>query len=367
MSIPYPNVSGNIDGYVNHSNGKFHTNESVDDNMSRAFDFAGWNVWIDHNNYGLTGSSFANDGEGLLVQPHNGVEVFSFAYTNNFKHGGAGDAGYIAPYDADVIGMLQFKNINESGGKVGVVKQTPTNATEGHYIADVSVVENYDDVAMTTPADINGDEPSEQSNNLQDFQHFCFGQDPEAPKVMATYNKNKGVVRIEWVDSTNLEIGYRIDRAKNCSANEWQTIAYRPRQETDSMWTYPVKNRGDYGPNPHGCGGYALDFNEPAWHDYLIGGDSTYCYRVIALNCAEDTSINAKSTVDGLPARISQVVIVGKLNVYPNPAQNRVNFDYDAQDNGTAQIRIFDMSGKLIDFKEYPRSTGYPVTGYQRL
>jgi hypothetical protein len=76
----------------------YNVSNQIDDNMSRAMDFGGWNLWMHNNYYNNTGSDPGNDGEGLLIQRHGVVENFSYALTYN-RQGPNGESGYIAPYD----------------------------------------------------------------------------------------------------------------------------------------------------------------------------------------------------------------------------------------------------------------------------
>ena len=84
-----------MDGYL--------VSNATDDNLSRAFDLAGRNVWIDHNSYNNTGSTPGNDGEGILCQLHGGTHVYSWAITHN---DGSGQPGYIGAWDVDCLGLL---------------------------------------------------------------------------------------------------------------------------------------------------------------------------------------------------------------------------------------------------------------------
>lgn len=336
-TIPYPNLSGQtIDGYVNHSNAKFHTTESADDNMSRAFDFGGWNLWLDNNRWGATGSSFANDGESMLVQRHNGVEVFSFAYTHNMKQPGVrGDRGYIAPYDVHVVGMLQFGNIQPGG--TGVAKE------EDNFIQDISVLENYTDTSKNALSGGNA-----TGLNVCDFLDICYPISPKAPSMRLSYNKVDGYVDINYVDSAQHEIGFRIDR-KAATETEWTTIAYRPRKECTAPFNYPGP-KPNYPRNTGHCFNKTADFNPSMWRDYTTTVASSYQYRVIALNCAEDTSNSVnESIVTGIS---SEALSPLSLRLFPNPADEHVEIQLSQGTNEVVTIRVIDLNGRLLKLTE---------------
>lgn len=345
---PYPNIqTGAFEGFINYSNGRFWTQESVDDHMSRAFDNAGANLWIDQNNYSSTGSNTANDGEGILWQPHNGVDVFSVAVTRNYKDNRPGDSGYIAPYDCDIVGLLQFENINLRRGSVGLV------AAGTHYHADLSFINNWNDVARTDLAIPRGVGPGQtESPNTQDFIIACPTGDPFAPDVTVTWDETKKAIAIEWEDRTSNEIGYRIDRKRATDA-DWTTIAYRPRKETTTEWYWAPSTRGDYGPKPHGCGDITADFNPTKWMDYLTGGETTYQYRVVAINCAEDAQFADEETVTFPLVGLATEVTLPNLGLYPNPAKDHIKVVYEGTGSGMANIVIRDMSGRQIDSFSY--------------
>ena len=69
-----------LDGHLESSPGG---NGAISDNLSRAFDIGGRNVWIYCNTYNNTSSSTGNDGEGIHCQSHGGTQVYSRAITYN--------------------------------------------------------------------------------------------------------------------------------------------------------------------------------------------------------------------------------------------------------------------------------------------
>jgi hypothetical protein len=342
-TVPYPELNGEtIDGYVNHSNAKFHNSESADDNMSRAYDFGGWGLWLDNNRWGATGSSYANDGEGMLVQRHNGIEVFSFAYTNNIKQPDVrGDAGYIAPYDVHVIGMLQMHNIQPGG--TGVAK------VENNFLQDISVLKNYKTLSKDEQPGVGGG----QGLNTCYLLSTCPSSQPDAPVIDLEHNKIEGYVDIKYQDISSSEIGFRIDR-KSPGESSWTTIAYRPRQECQAEFTYPKPN-SNYPKNTDHCFNKNADFNPPMWRDYTITVSDNYSYRVIALNCDEDTAYSSKEDViiAGVSSEIKRVI---DAQIFPNPSSDRIQIELTEASNQPVETQIFDMKGRLVQSKNFANS-----------
>lgn len=223
----------------------YNVSNQIDDNMSRAWDFGGWNLWLDKNWYNNTGSNPGNDGEGLLIQRHGGVEAFSFAYTRN-RQGPGGEPGYIAPYDVHCIGL--FQAWNKQRGSVGVV------AARNNRLEDISVVENIN--LQGTPVVASG----VGSANQGDFLDACPTTVTGAPSgVTATPDNTYKAMIVSWNDNSSNEVAFRVDR--RLSPNDpWVTIAYRPRNETGGLFTY---DGNDNGTIPPGCAGQPqTDFNE---------------------------------------------------------------------------------------------------------
>ena len=228
----------------------------TDDNMSRAFDLNGKSMWVDNNYYNNVGSNPGNDGEGILAQQHNDVDVFSWAFTNNVK-GPNGDNSYMGAWSCNLFGFLIFKN-TVPGGTVGQLSHSPQ-------LFSVSVVEN---AAKT------------QMDGVQhDVTLACPSEGLSAPtNVVAAFNATKKCVVLTWGDNTANEIGYRIDRRATSSSN-WKTIFYHPKvSNTDpiNISNYSYTNE--------------TDVNRPEFYDYLTANSDEVEYRVAAINCNDDNS-----------------------------------------------------------------------------
>lgn len=335
---------------------------NAEDYMNRAFDYGGWNVWFHNNRYEGTGS-IGNDGEGILCQRHGGVEAFSIAMTDN-EQGPTGQAGYLAPYDVTVTGLLH--GWNNQRGNVGVMK------TESNYICDVSVVRNVNNFG--NPSNIVG----HTGTRVKDFlQQQCPGSgQPSAPDIQLT--KIGDAIEIAW-SNTNDEVGYAIQR-RRLGQDNWQTIAFRPRQHTGGMVTFAMGTTGNnigtnanYGPQPTAqCwDGLERNMNEPKWMDYTtLSG--TFEYRVLALVCEKDASDGAISHADtitiitGVKALASRAQAYVNVNMYPNPTHKQ-NITIDAGNHYINQVNIYDAAGKLLIKHQYRKANSRVVVPAAKL
>jgi hypothetical protein len=71
------------------------------DNLSRAFDLAGRNLWVDGNRFDNTGSAPGSDGEGIVCRPADGTPIYSWALTHNTHTRGIGSPGLLGTVDGD--------------------------------------------------------------------------------------------------------------------------------------------------------------------------------------------------------------------------------------------------------------------------
>jgi len=218
LSNPYPYLATDNNKQTHYAldGWDYSTSETASDLMARFIDYGGHNVWFDDNAWCGTGSR-GNDGEGILAQRHNGIEVYSVAITNNKQADyNNGESGYIGPYDTWVIGL--FQGWNTIMGKVGanVCDQKP------NYAEDISHVENYD--LNGTPSLYYCGPSWVNTNSMeapQDWMNTCPTFDPTAPVInKILYNATTGAVEIAWTDVDN-ETAYRVDRRKvgetNCT------------------------------------------------------------------------------------------------------------------------------------------------------
>ena len=81
-----------------------------------------------------------------MSQRHNGLEVYSWSWTNN-EQGSTGETGWIGGYDQDGIGM--FFAYNKQRGKFGMLEAAGTD----NFIKDYSALSNEDNSG--TPKELN--------------------------------------------------------------------------------------------------------------------------------------------------------------------------------------------------------------------
>jgi hypothetical protein len=98
----------------------------ISDNLARAFDLAGENLWIDSNRYNNTGSSPGNDGEGIVCQAHGGTHINSWAVTHNVGSGRGNGRGYILAWAIKVQGLLIA--FNEISAQLGALNSDEQDA-----------------------------------------------------------------------------------------------------------------------------------------------------------------------------------------------------------------------------------------------
>jgi hypothetical protein len=328
--------------------------------MSRFMDLAGWNIWIDSNYYTGQGGHPTNCGEGILWQRWNSVECFSAAVTHNIQ-GPTGEKGYIAPYDNYVIGLLigwnRMRDWSES--HVGVRKIAYDSSV--NITTDVSVIGNLNDDG--SDAEIVGNTVPE----VLDFMDACPGgglTPPTNVKVVTDNNKNI----ITWVDATDNEAGFRIDRRIH-GTNTWTTIAYRPRNETDTVFNYSVPNGYGGGPTNQ-CTNQLHDYNEQKWVDYNVKDGVIYDYKAVSINCNDDDEGASSPVVTALVKIISGIRNHDML-IYPNPAKDLVEIQLTLKHDDLITVSVYDINGKpmdkVIQNKSLPKgehSFNYSVSNY---
>ena len=348
LSNPYPYLATDNNKQTHYAldGWDYSTSETASDLMARFIDYGGHNVWFDDNAWCGTGSR-GNDGEGILAQRHNGIEVYSVAITNNKQADyNNGESGYIGPYDTWVIGL--FQGWNTIMGKVGanVCDQKP------NYAEDISHVENYD--LNGTPSLYYCGPSWVNTNSMeapQDWMNTCPTFDPTAPVInKILYNATTGAVEIAWTDVDN-ETAYRVDRRKVGETN-WYTVAYRPRNETktslEATLSKPLSGAPNYGGGTLDSRSFPIviqDMNKQEWHDYTAV-DGPYEYRVAALKCVKDESTFAS---DPLSTYIySPAVIVAPVHIYPNPVKGNAVVKFNIANDAKASLNLYDVNGKLV-------------------
>jgi hypothetical protein len=99
--------------------------------------------------------------------------------------------------------------------------------------------------------------------------------------------------------------------------------------------------------------------NEPLSHGFvryriqpktnLSAGDSITNFAAIYFDFNEPVITNTAKTSIILPTGIASASpTLGKLHVFPNPAENTINISGIQLENGKAQLRLTDIYGKLI-------------------
>ncbi|MGC9453904.1 MAG: hypothetical protein ACP5HU_03485 [Phycisphaerae bacterium] len=242
-----------LDGFVESSPGG---GGMISDNYSRAFDMAGRDLWMDRNYYDNLGSHPGNDGEGILCQNHNGTHIRSWTITRSEHRRGEGKSSYIGGWAVGVQGMLLAWN--RTPGTVGMPARPMAPA-------DIAIVANEAGGLAAPQGAITQDPPGEL----------------RPPRDVTAGILDADAVRIRWTDSTDAEIGYRIDR--RIGDGPWTTIAYRPPQVQ----------------------GHEL--NQPEWRDYLAPAGRELRYRVAAIKSDDgDQAVSSPTEPLTLPARQQQ-------------------------------------------------------------
>ncbi|OIP81268.1 MAG: hypothetical protein AUK44_10445 [Porphyromonadaceae bacterium CG2_30_38_12] len=322
--------------------------ESSSDLLARFIDYGGHNVWFDDNRWCGTGSK-GNDGEGILAQRNNGIEVYSVAITNNKQANlNYGEAGYIGPYDVYVVGL--FQGWNNIMGSVGA--KICTASGKPNYGQDIANIENYG-LDGSTPSPIECGMASVNTASLsepQDWQSGCPTNDPTIPSISKLiYNASTSAVEIEWTDVAN-ESAYRVDRRK-VGTQDWYTIAFRPRTETfkdnSVTLTKPIANTG----NGMDASSYPLQVNTinlRNWNDYTAVNDN-YEYRVAAIKCTNDDATFATAAQAVSTSIIySPTALIVPISVYPNPVKNAATVSFNLNKGTTANITLLDLNGKMV-------------------
>ena len=290
----------------------YQVSYEIDDNMARAIDLGGKSLWIDSCYYNNTGSNPGNDGEGILCQRLNDIEIFSWAFTHNTQ-GPGGDDSYIGGWNVYNIGHLNFKNTVR--GFVGEAKTDIDTMTACAFVDNITgsiAVQGYPKEPVIT---------------------VCPTSVPAPPSniIVVTDDINKRV-KITWKDNATNEIGYRIDR-RSVGTTSWTKIAYRPLQGNVTTNDLGYPNLG----NP----------NLPLWYDYLAPQGVGLEYRVVAINC-DDNDLGASTTVSTSPLTTSIEEILSKIffSLYPNPSNQSAFMNYQLIENSNVKIVMIDLLGQ---------------------
>jgi hypothetical protein len=232
---------------------------ATSDNMCRAFELAGRNLWVDGNKFNNTGSSPGADGEGIICLPKNGTQIFSWAITHNIHTKGAGAPGSMGGSDADCHGLLVAWN--QTPGWVGnSIKRNDVKMTDCSFVANkaASVVPDDKTIAkLGLPAPVK----------------MSPANPPKPPtKVTAAIYKDDAV-KITWSEASEDEVGFRVDR--KIGEGKWHPIAYRPPQ---------VQSDAE---------------NPQEWVDFTAPSKKLLMYRVVAIG-SDDTDKGASEATSPL-------------------------------------------------------------------
>jgi hypothetical protein len=98
--------------------------------------------------------------------------------------------------------------------------------------------------------------------------------------------------------------------------------------------------------------------NEPLSHGFvhyrikpktnLVVGDTIKNFAAIYFDFNEPVITNTVKTTIVTSTGLSSLSSPGKLFVYPNPANSKVNINGINLENGKARLRIFDIYGKIL-------------------
>ena len=319
----------------NSSNGKCLNQESADDMMSRTMDLGGWMTWVDDNYAKYTGTSYANDGEGILYQRHNGIENYGVAITNNHLVD-----GYLAPYDVHAVGVLHAWN--EQPGSIGIVKQVD------NWIEDCSFPGSLNIPVKSTVA---------TGTNVQDYLTDCNSTVSALDSTLDLLVEYDGMhtgVKISYTDNSTNEIGFRIEKRKVGNIDTaWIVVTYRPRQNTTTTAMMNTIEKSFGYPTPLSLSFPATmkinDLNPSEWYDFKGDPNGTYEYRVVAIDCNNnDAAANQSIYVSNL--RFSRPKTLDVFSIVPNPASDFIqitskgNFPID-------KVELISIDGKTIKVK----------------
>ena len=218
----------------------------VMDNMSRAFEICGMNLWVARNRMSNMGSFPGGDSEGIWWQPFAGTHFVSSAVTHNDWVKGEGSGGPAAAYDANVMGGLFAWN--KVPGKIGLLVRRNKEFSDLAIVANQAGSTGVVDVAVAS--------------------NPASALDPPTGVRAEAYADD--AVKVSWEDVFDGEIGYRVDRS--IAGGKWTAIAYRPPQKEKH------------------------ELNEPAWIDFLAPPGRPLRYRVATLNSKDDDSGASKVT-----------------------------------------------------------------------
>ncbi|MCC5808014.1 MAG: hypothetical protein JJU00_16930 [Opitutales bacterium] len=288
---------------------------SASDYMNRGYDLGGRNLWAGLNTL-VNSGSIGNDGEGVMSQEHNRVGAYSWAFTDSM-HGRAdkgpgtfGEQGWHGTWNMQQFGLLLLRNW--SHGSVGVfgAARESSPQTGLNWVLDVSIVGGNPGPGGIISTFGDGPGPNEPVD-YSTTDHF---DSVSAPTDVTAVLQTDGGVRIDWVDTADNELGFRVERSVD--GGDWRTIAYRPMSNllktvTDVQDPLERKDGSSLVAEPT----MISQLNPQAWVDYLapVGEAQTIEYRVVAINSNDDDSTGVSAVAaleEAPPVPVSPVPVV---------------------------------------------------------
>jgi len=284
----YPNAGGKVESVTMDGFDTQIQSESPSDFMSRGYDVGGRYLWLGNNKVCNTGS-VGNDGEGMMGQRHNNLDIYSWAFTDNKQYnvdkgpGTSGEPSWIGSWAQEAFGFLMLRN--ETTGFQGWIY----DSNPSYYVLDMTAV----------PGGVNPKDTTKGIKPPADFDNSCHTDKVAAPAaVTATVLDNQKGVRIEWKDESKNELGFRIER--RLAGKDWKTIAYHAARNR----SVEVKEKEAYSSTP------ISELNLPIWVDYEVSPGLAFEYRVVAFNAKDDASTGVSEPTKAVTLKAANAVAV---------------------------------------------------------
>lgn len=250
--------------------------ESAYDYLSRGYDLGGRNLWVDRCTVNNTGSA-GNDGEGVMSQRLNNIDIYSWAFTDNRQYnvnngsGTSGELGWIGGYGQNIYGFLLLRNINDN--------------TVGHlgpgdwWMLDMTAAGNLKNSGLA--ASLSANLSANSTRQPRDFNSTNHTNAVNAPAnlTVTSLGDYKGI-QLDWSDTASNELGFRVERRIN--EGPWQVVAYRPAINQSKNGA--ITGNDSFSSTP------INQINNPRWIDYTAPRERRLEYRVFAINGNDDDS-----------------------------------------------------------------------------
>jgi hypothetical protein len=284
--------------------------------MSRGYDLGGRHLWVESCSV-VNAGSHGNDGEGIMGQRHNHIEIYSWAFTHSRQYvedlgpDTIGENGWIGGYDIDSFGFLLLSN--RCDGSIGLLSATGNND-----LLDTANVGNYDNFGSPAAVAVVPDKVNPPLDYFDDgLGSGAIGGLPTDPPTAPTgltataMSDNRGVA-LSWTDTTTNETGFRVERRIN--GGDWKVIAYRPRISLS-------KSSGLT--DPWSPATLVSNINNPVWEDYTAPRGQAVQYRVFAIDQNDDSSygssitppVTVGSSIPTTPTSLTWLVVGSNLQL----------------------------------------------------